>query len=61
MSASVSQRHLFMVEADRLARINLETGDGGPFGAVVVRDGQIVGRGRNHVIERNDPTAHGEV
>lgn len=61
MSTSASQRHLFMVEADCLARINLKTGDGGPFGAVVVRDGQIVGRGRNHVIERHDPTAHGEV
>lgn len=61
MSASALQHNVFMVEADRLARINLETGDGGPFGAVVVRDGAIVGRGRNHVIEQHDPTAHGEV
>lgn len=55
------KNRLFMIEADRLARVNLKTGDGGPFGAVVVRDGEIVGRGRNHVIERHDPTAHGEV
>lgn len=34
---------------------------GGPFGAVVVRDGKIIGRGFNHVLKNNDPTAHGEV
>ena len=61
MPVSQSQHNVFMIEADRLARINLETGDGGPFGAVVVRDGRVVGRGRNHVIEQHDPTAHGEV
>ena len=34
---------------------------GGPFGAVVVKDGKIIGRGHNRVIENTDPTAHGEV
>ncbi len=51
----------FMDEAIRLANECFETGEGGPFGAVVVKDGQIVGRGRNMVTAYNDPTAHAEV
>lgn len=34
---------------------------GGPFGAVIVRDGQVIGRGRNRVLADGDPTAHAEV
>jgi len=37
------------------------TGRGGPFGAVIVRDGRIVGEGANSVTAAHDPTAHGEV
>ena len=37
------------------------SGKGGPFGALIVRDGQIVGEGANSVTATNDPTAHGEV
>ena len=51
----------FMEEAIRLANECFETGTGGPFGAVVVKDGEIVGRGRNMVTVYNDPTAHAEV
>jgi len=51
----------YMEEADRLAAENLRTNHGGPFGAVVVRDGEIIGRGNNHVLANNDPTAHAEV
>lgn len=55
------QGRLFMAEALAQARLSVLDGAGGPFGAVVVRDGQIVGRGRNRVIADRDPTAHGEV
>lgn len=51
----------FMREAIRLAYANVDLGSGGPFGAVVVKDGQIVARGRNLVTSSNDPTAHAEV
>lgn len=51
----------YMDEAVSLSRQCLATGKGGPFGAVVVKDGQIVGRGSNHVTLINDPTAHAEV
>ena len=51
----------FMQIADELSKQNLLTNAGGPFGAVVVKDGTVVGVGNNHVVENNDPTAHGEV
>jgi guanine deaminase len=51
----------FMHEAIRLAMEGVAFGLGGPFGAVVVKDGQIVGRGCNEVTSRNDPTAHAEI
>ena len=51
----------FMQIADELSKQNLLTNAGGPFGAVVVKDETVVGVGSNHVVENNDPTAHGEV
>jgi tRNA(Arg) A34 adenosine deaminase TadA len=54
------EREKFMREAIRLARESVETG-GGPFGAVVVKDGTIVGRGQNRVVPDKDPTAHAEM
>lgn len=52
---------LFMAEAIDLARRNIANGNGGPFGAVVVKNGKIIARGSNHVTTWNDPTAHAEV
>jgi guanine deaminase len=51
----------FMRRAIELARIGMNSGAGGPFGAVVVKDGEIVGEGHNRVVATNDPTAHGEI
>ena len=51
----------FMRRAIELARFGMAAGAGGPFGAVVVRDGKIIGEGWNRVLETNDPTAHGEI
>lgn len=39
----------------------ISKGHGGPFGSVVVRQGSIVGRGHNRVLEKHDPTCHGEI
>jgi guanine deaminase len=55
------QQHHFMQEAIRLSIANVEQGNGGPFGAVVVKDGKIIARGANSVTSTNDPTAHAEV
>jgi tRNA(Arg) A34 adenosine deaminase TadA len=43
------------------ARIGIENDDGGPFGAVIVRDGKVVSKAHNEVLKRNDPTAHAEI
>ena len=51
----------FLREAIRLSIEKMEANEGGPFGAVVVRDGQIIGRGWNRVTSANDPTAHAEI
>jgi len=51
----------FMREAIRLAEDGMAGGRGGPFGCVVVRRGEIIGRGHNRVTSTNDPTAHAEV
>ncbi len=51
----------FMSKAIVLAEGNVKSLKGGPFGAVVVKDGQIVGKGSNQVTVNNDPTAHAEV
>lgn len=50
-----------MREAIKLSQSKMKANHGGPFGAVVVRSGRIVGRGWNQVTSTNDPTAHAEV
>lgn len=56
-----TQDEFFLREAIQLARTGMTSGQGGPFGSVVVKDGEIVGRGCNRVTSTNDPTAHAEV
>ncbi|HXY99423.1 MAG TPA: nucleoside deaminase [Stellaceae bacterium] len=51
----------FMRRAIALSRERMEQGDGGPFGAVIVKDGVIVAEGWNRVTSTNDPTAHAEI
>jgi tRNA(Arg) A34 adenosine deaminase TadA len=51
----------FMREAIALSLHSVRSGQGGPFGAVIVKDGKIIATGNNQVILTNDPTAHAEV
>lgn len=51
----------FMGRAIQLSIDNVQSGRGGPFGAVVVKDGNIIAEGANQVTSTNDPTAHAEV
>jgi guanine deaminase len=51
----------WMKEAIELSRRNVREGRGGPFAALIVRDGAVVARGTNEVTSANDPTAHAEI
>lgn len=51
----------FLRRAIDLAQANVTLGDGGPFGAVIVRHGEIIGEGWNRVIANHDPSAHAEI
>jgi tRNA(Arg) A34 adenosine deaminase TadA len=61
MMMQLNNHEYFMRQAIKLARENIQTGEGGPFGAIVVKDGEVIGRGANKVTSENDPTAHAEV
>jgi len=50
-----------MQQAIALATENVTSGRGGPFGAVIVKDGKVIATGTNQVTASNDPTAHAEV
>ena len=51
----------YMKIAKKLSEDNLKTNAGGPFGACIVKNGKIIGRGSNNVLKNNDPTAHAEI
>lgn len=51
----------YMMLAVQEARKGISQGHGGPFGAVIVKDGNVIAKGHNQVIELNDPTCHGEM
>lgn len=59
VDAADDARHL--AHAIRLSRKHMANGEGGPFGAVVTRDGDVLAEGWNQVTSSNDPTAHAEV
>ena len=61
MSAAPEPNPEFMRMAIALATENVRGGRGGPFGAVVVRDGEVIAAEANSVTSTNDPTAHAEV
>jgi tRNA(Arg) A34 adenosine deaminase TadA len=51
----------YLQQAIELAKQGVKDGMGGPFGCIIVKDGEVVGRGCNQVTSSNDPTAHAEV
>ncbi|WP_028777053.1 nucleoside deaminase [Shimazuella kribbensis] len=53
--------HQFLQQAIQLAVDNVKNNQGGPFGAIVVKDGEVIGRGVNTVTNHHDPTAHAEI
>jgi guanine deaminase len=58
----MEKQHLdFMREAIELSKNNVKKGLGGPFGAVIVKDGKIIAKSANTVTTTNDPTAHAEI
>lgn len=57
----MQDHNFFISKAVSLAKQGVANGIGGPFGAVIVKDGNIVGEGCNMVTSQNDPTAHAEV
>ncbi len=51
----------WLERAIELSKQGMESGEGGPFGCIIVKDGEIVGQGNNRVTSSNDPTAHAEI
>ena len=55
------ESHAMMQKAIALSRERMRAGHGGPFGALIVKDGRVIAEGYNRVTSTNDPTAHAEV
>jgi guanine deaminase len=61
MNEAKTDMDQYMKIAIEEAEKGIHNGEGGPFGAVIVKDGAIIGRGHNQVVKNNDPTCHGEM
>ncbi|NNF35190.1 MAG: nucleoside deaminase [Saprospiraceae bacterium] len=57
----MENHHTYIKRALELARSGMESGDGGPFGVVIVKGDEVIAEGHNCVLSSNDPTAHAEV
>ncbi|MDE5547315.1 MAG: nucleoside deaminase [Anaeroplasmataceae bacterium] len=57
----MSAEKKFMQMAIQEAQNGIRKGHGGPFGAVIVKNGVVIGKGHNQVVKNNDPTCHGEI
>lgn len=60
-AGNMTREEKFMLEAIKLSQNGVDNNEGGPFGCIVVKGDEIVGRGNNKVTSSNDPTAHAEV
>lgn len=58
---AMNEHKKFMERAIELAKEGMNSNQGGPFGAIIVKDGEIIAEGYNQVTSSNDPTAHAEV
>ncbi|WP_246776608.1 nucleoside deaminase [Microvirga sp. VF16] len=61
MSTMKTDDQLYLARAIELSREHMDRGAGGPFGALIVREGKVLAEGWNQVTSSNDPTAHAEV
>ncbi|HEY4197062.1 MAG TPA: nucleoside deaminase [Mucilaginibacter sp.] len=57
----MQEHEKFMRMAIELSEYNVKQATGGPFGAVIVKDGMVIARSANKVVQQNDPTAHAEI
>lgn len=61
MEQTIENNKMFMSRAVQLSLESVQSGTGGPFGCVIVKDGLIIAEGKNSVTKNNDPSAHAEV
>lgn len=61
LAGKENRMNVFMKKAIEEAQKGIRAGHGGPFGCVIVKDGNVVGKGHNEVLRMKDPTCHGEI